>query len=41
MRSILAHQYDQVDAEIVWDAVSIDVPALITMLEPLLTEDNS
>ncbi|MEA5452245.1 DUF86 domain-containing protein [Leptolyngbya sp. CCNP1308] len=40
MRNILAHQYDQVDAEIIWDAVSIDVPELITMLEPLLTEEN-
>ncbi|MEP0948080.1 MULTISPECIES: HepT-like ribonuclease domain-containing protein [Cyanophyceae] len=40
MRNILAHQYDQVDTEIIWDAVSIDVPELITMLEPLLTEDN-
>ena len=40
MRNILAHQYDQVDAEIVWDAVSIDIPELMTMLEPLLTEET-
>jgi uncharacterized protein with HEPN domain len=36
MRNILAHQYDQVDAEIVWDVVSFELPELITLLEPLL-----
>ncbi len=40
MRNILAHQYDQVDADIIWDAVSIDVPELIAMLKPLLAEEN-
>ncbi|MBE9109506.1 DUF86 domain-containing protein [Nodosilinea sp. LEGE 07298] len=41
MRNILAHQYDQVDVDIVWDAVSIDVPELIAILEPLLAEESS
>ncbi len=36
MRNILAHQYETVDAEVVWDAVSNDVPELLTLIEPLL-----
>jgi len=40
MRNILVHQYDQVDVDIVWDAVSIDVPELIAILKPLLAEES-
>ena len=35
MRNIVAHQYDKVDEEVVWDAVSRDIPDLIKMLQPL------
>ncbi|MEO1393153.1 MAG: HepT-like ribonuclease domain-containing protein [Cyanobacteria bacterium J06634_5] len=36
MRNILAHQYETVDAEVVWDAAVQDVPDLLKMIEPLL-----
>ena len=36
MRNILAHQYDKVDAEEVWNVVNQDIPELIVMIEPLL-----
>lgn len=38
MRNILAHQYETVDSEVVWDAASKDVPELMTLIEPLLIE---
>lgn len=37
MRNILAHQYDKVDSEVVWDAVRQDIPELIALLQPLLS----
>lgn len=36
MRNMLAHQYDDVDIDEVWDVVSQDIPELIALLEPLL-----
>jgi len=41
MRNLLAHQYDQVDAEVVWDVIHQDIPELMTLLEPLLSKDES
>lgn len=40
MRNILAHQYDKVDSEIVWDVVHQDIPELIDLLQPLLAEND-
>ncbi|MGB7414704.1 MAG: DUF86 domain-containing protein [Thermosynechococcaceae cyanobacterium] len=37
MRNILAHQYDKVDSEVVWDAVCQDIPELIALLHSLLS----
>jgi uncharacterized protein with HEPN domain len=37
MRNILAHQYDKVDAEVVWDVIRQDIPELVTLLQPLLS----
>ncbi|MGD1909073.1 MAG: DUF86 domain-containing protein [Leptolyngbyaceae cyanobacterium] len=36
MRNILAHQYDEVGIEEVWDVVRRDIPELITLIEPLI-----
>jgi uncharacterized protein with HEPN domain len=36
MRNILAHQYDAVSGEIVWNVVHQDIPELIAMIAPLL-----
>jgi uncharacterized protein with HEPN domain len=38
MRNILAHQYDKVDSDVVWDAVSQDIPELLAFLQPLLPD---
>jgi len=35
MRDKLIHEYDAVDTDEVWKAVSTDIPKLITLLEPL------
>lgn len=37
MRNILAHQYDKVDADEVWEVVHQDIPELMAMIAPLLT----
>jgi len=41
MRNILIHQYDYVDLDEVWQTVSVDVPALIALLEPLAPREGS
>ena len=38
MRNILAHQYDKVDADVVWDVINHDIPELIMLLQSLLNE---
>ena len=38
MRDILAHQYDQVNLETLWDVIQNDIPELIELIAPLLTE---
>ncbi len=35
MRNLLIHEYDDVDADIVWATVQQDLPQLIAELEPL------
>lgn len=37
MRNVLAHQYDKVDSEVVWDVIQQDIPELIALLSPLLS----
>lgn len=37
MRNILAHQYDKVDADEVWNVVHRELPGLMEMLQPLLS----
>ena len=36
MRDVLIHAYDTVDLAEVWRAVTMDIPPLVTSLEPLL-----
>jgi uncharacterized protein with HEPN domain len=36
MRNIVAHQYDKVDSDVVWDVVNKDIPELLAWLQPLL-----
>lgn len=37
-RNVLAHGYEIVDDEVVWDAITTDLPALTAMVEALLAE---
>lgn len=38
MHDILAHQYDRVNLNTLWDAIQIDIPELLALLQPLLPE---
>lgn len=37
-RHVLAHEYGEVSADLVWRVVTIHVPALIALLEPLVPD---
>jgi uncharacterized protein with HEPN domain len=39
MRNRLIHEYFKIDADKVWDTVQDDIPALISMIEPLVPGD--
>jgi uncharacterized protein with HEPN domain len=36
MRDILTHQYDRINLNTLWDVIQIDIPELLTLIEPLL-----
>lgn len=36
MRDVMAHQYDNIQMDILWAVVQEDIPSLIAMIEPLL-----
>jgi uncharacterized protein with HEPN domain len=38
MRNILAHEYGDIDYEIVWRAATAGVPALVPVLDELVDE---
>ena len=38
MRDILAHQYDRVNLNTLWDLIQSDIPELLALLEPLLSD---
>ena len=38
MRDILAHQYDRVNLNTLWDVIQSDIPELLALLEPLLPD---
>ncbi len=40
MRDKLIHEYDAVDLDEMWRTVSVDVPRLITLVEPLVPHDD-
>jgi uncharacterized protein with HEPN domain len=40
MRSILIHNYDEIDLGEVWRVVERDIPALIVHIEPLIPPDT-
>jgi uncharacterized protein with HEPN domain len=38
VRNILTHEYDRVDARIIWDTICNDLPPLVPMLDQVLRE---
>lgn len=40
MRDILAHQYDRVNLDTLWDVIQNDIPELIELIAPLLSEQT-
>ncbi len=40
MRDILAHQYDRVNLNTLWDVIQSDIPELLALIEPLLPNSN-
>lgn len=40
MRDKLVHDYRQVDVDIVWQVTQIDIPDLLTALQPLLSPEE-
>jgi uncharacterized protein with HEPN domain len=36
MRDIIAHQYDRVDLNIVWQVIQRNIPELLNLITPLL-----
>jgi uncharacterized protein with HEPN domain len=41
MRDVIVHEYDQVDLDVVWDVIENRLPELLTLLTPLLPEEDS
>lgn len=40
MRQVLVHDYDRVDAEVVWRTIQEDLPPVVPLLERLLEESE-
>ncbi len=40
MRDIIAHQYDRVDLDIVWQVIQRNIPDLLDLITPLLPIQN-
>lgn len=38
MQDVLAHQYDRVNPDTLWDVIRNDIPELINLIAPLLPE---
>lgn len=41
MRDILAHQYDRVNLDTLWDLIQHDIPDLVELIAPLLPKPTS
>lgn len=40
MRDIVAHEYDEVDYDEIWDVISHDLPILFNYIHPLIDDIN-
>lgn len=37
MRDIIAHQYDKIDFDVMWDVIKVGIPEMLEKVEPLLS----
>lgn len=40
MRDILAHQYDRVNLNTLWDVIQSDIPELLELIQPLVPDSS-
>ena len=40
LRNRLIHEYSSIDSNTVWDTIKIDLPALISLVEPLVPPED-
>ncbi|GET44290.1 HepT-like ribonuclease domain-containing protein [Microseira wollei] len=40
MRDIIAHQYDRIDLDIVWQVIEHNIPELLSLIAPLLPREK-
>jgi uncharacterized protein with HEPN domain len=40
MRNLMIHDYNDVDLEVVWETVQLDLPSLIALIEPLVPPEQ-
>jgi uncharacterized protein with HEPN domain len=40
MRDILTHQYDRVNFNTLWDVLEHDIPELLELIKPIMTNDS-
>lgn len=40
MRNRLVHEYDDINLNIVWDVIQLEIPSLIVELKPLIPPEN-
>ena len=38
-RNVLAHEYGEIEDEIMWDVATVSMPALVRLLEPLVSKE--
>lgn len=41
MRDIIAHEYDRIDLDVVWNVIQQSIPELLEMIAPLLPEESA
>ena len=40
MRNRVIHGYDDIDLEVVWETICVSIPSLISLIEPLLPQEE-
>lgn len=38
IRDVIAHQYDEIDFDLMWDVIQVSIPDMLKKIEPLLPD---